>query len=100
MQNSGLTNAVSPLTSLTYPFRIPLLGFVSLRGEPGIPDEPQHELMGQITTQMLDLMDVEWQYLSKDLEEVKNQLIQANEQIARIARSFLSLKKARSTKSH
>jgi phosphonopyruvate decarboxylase len=33
MQNSGLTNAISPLSSLTYPFRIPLLGFVSLRGE-------------------------------------------------------------------
>ncbi|WP_338532995.1 phosphonopyruvate decarboxylase [Paenibacillus peoriae] len=93
MQNSGLTNAVSPLTSLTYPFRIPLLGFVSLRGEPGIPDEPQHELMGQITTQMLDLMDVEWQYLSKDLEEVKNQLIQANEQIARNRPFFFIVKK-------
>jgi phosphonopyruvate decarboxylase len=33
MQNSGLTNAVSPLVSLNYPFRIPLLGFVSLRGD-------------------------------------------------------------------
>jgi len=77
MQNSGLANAVSPLASLNYPFRIPLLGFVSLRGEPGIPDEPQHELMGQITTQMLELMQVEWQYLSSDLEEAKNQLLQA-----------------------
>ncbi|WP_036744837.1 phosphonopyruvate decarboxylase, partial [Paenibacillus sp. HGF7] len=93
MQNSGLTNAVSPLTSLNYPFRIPLLGFVSLRGEPGIPDEPQHELMGQITTQMLDLMDVEWQYLSKDLEEAKKQLIQADEHIARNRPFFFVVKK-------
>ena len=30
MQNSGLTNAVSPLTSLNYIFQIPVLGFVSL----------------------------------------------------------------------
>jgi phosphonopyruvate decarboxylase len=82
MQNSGLTNAISPLTSLTYPFRIPLLGFVSLRGEPGIPDEPQHELMGRITTQLLDLMEVEWHYLSKDLEEAKQQLLQADQHIA------------------
>jgi phosphonopyruvate decarboxylase len=82
MQNSGLTNAVSPLTSLNYPFRIPLLGFVSLRGEPGVPDEPQHELMGKITTNLLELMDVEWQYLSKDLEVANKQLIQANEQIS------------------
>ncbi|MDQ0492414.1 phosphonopyruvate decarboxylase [Paenibacillus brasilensis] len=93
MQNSGLTNAISPLTSLNYPFHIPLLGFVSLRGEPGIPDEPQHELMGRITTQMLDVMNVEWQYLSKDLEEAKNQLIQANEQIARRRSFFFVVKK-------
>lgn len=93
MQNSGLTNAVSPLTSLIYPFRIPLLGFVSLRGEPGVPDEPQHELMGRITTQLLELMDVEWQYLSRDLEEAKRQLIQANEQIDRNRPFFFVVKK-------
>lgn len=77
MQNSGLANAVSPLVSLNYPFRIPLLGFVSLRGEPGEPDEPQHELMGCITTQLLELMDIEWQYLSPDIEQAKEQLHQA-----------------------
>lgn len=33
MQNSGLTNAISPLTSLNYTFKLPVLGFVSLRGE-------------------------------------------------------------------
>ena len=53
MQNSGLTNALSPLTSLNYVFRIPVLGFVSLRGEEGQADEPQHDLMGKITTDML-----------------------------------------------
>lgn len=93
MQNSGLTNAVSPLTSLNYPFHIPLLGFVSLRGEPGVSDEPQHELMGRITTQMLDMMDIEWQYLSKDLNDAKNQLIQANAQIARNRSFFFVVKK-------
>jgi phosphonopyruvate decarboxylase len=78
MQNSGLTNAVSPLVSLNYPFQIPVLGFVSLRGEPGMPDEPQHELMGRITTQLLDLMQVRWMYLSGELEEAKQQLMQAS----------------------
>lgn len=78
MQNSGLTNAVSPLVSLNYPFRIPMLGFVSLRGEPGHPDEPQHELMGSITTQLLDLMQVKWAYLSPDWTEVKQQLREAD----------------------
>ena len=51
-QNSGLGNAVNPLTSLTYTFRIPVLLIVTWRGEPGgRRDEPQHELMGQITPQ-------------------------------------------------
>ncbi|MBJ6359716.1 phosphonopyruvate decarboxylase [Paenibacillus sp. GCM10012307] len=81
MQNSGLTNAVSPLTSLNYSFRIPILGFVSLRGEPGIPDEPQHELMGKITTQMLELMQIGWEYLSENIHEAREQLVRANEAI-------------------
>lgn len=78
MQNSGLTNAVSPLVSLNYPFRLPVLGFVSLRGEVGIPDEPQHELMGKITTQLLELMQIKWEYLSSDMEEAKRQVNRAN----------------------
>ena len=45
MQNSGLGNAVSPITSLTYNYKIPILGFISLRGEPGTKDEPQHKLI-------------------------------------------------------
>lgn len=42
-----------------------------------MPDEPQHELMGQITTQMLDLIQVEWQYLSLDPVEADRQLLHA-----------------------
>ena len=55
-QNSGLGNAVNPLTSLSFPFRIPTLLVVTWRGQPGIHDEPQHELMGQITGRLLDAM--------------------------------------------
>jgi len=79
MQNSGLTNAISPLTSLNYPFKIPVLGFVSLRGEAGAPDEPQHELTGRITEQMLDMMEIPWQYLSVDPAQSQDQLLYANE---------------------
>ncbi|MCG7344920.1 phosphonopyruvate decarboxylase [Sporosarcina sp. ACRSL] len=93
MQNSGLTNAVSPLTSLTYPFQIPVLGFVSLRGEPGLTDEPQHELMGQITTQLLDLMQIKWEYLSSDVNEAKLQLETANEWIEKERPFFFVVKK-------
>lgn len=48
-QNSGLGNTINPLTSLNWPFRIPTLMFVTWRGQPGLGDEPQHELMGEIT---------------------------------------------------
>ncbi|MFI9504675.1 phosphonopyruvate decarboxylase [Nocardia sp. NPDC052566] len=57
-QNSGLGNMVNPLTSLTDPSRIPVPLIVSRRGEPGFPDEPQHELMGAITPELLALMRV------------------------------------------
>ena len=55
-QNSGLGNAVNPLTSLNHPFRIPTLFVTTWRGQPGIKDEPQHELMGRITHDLLRLM--------------------------------------------
>lgn len=55
-QNSGLGNAVNPLTSLNEPFRIPTLLVTTWRGEPGIADEPQHGVMGRITQDLLSLM--------------------------------------------
>jgi phosphonopyruvate decarboxylase len=58
-QNSGLGNAVNPLTSLNAPFRIPTLFITTWRGQPGIADEPQHEVMGQITPQLLSLIGIE-----------------------------------------
>ena len=93
MQNSGLTNAVSPLTSLNYPFQIPVLGFVSLRGEPGLIDEPQHELIGLITTQMLDLMQIKWQFLSTDNSIAMKQLEIANKWIEKKQPFFFVVKK-------
>jgi phosphonopyruvate decarboxylase len=77
MQNSGLGNAVSPLTSLNAIFHIPVLGFVSLRGEPGLADEPQHELMGVITGGMLETMGIEYAVLSPDQGEAERQLAAA-----------------------
>jgi len=61
MQNSGLGNAVSPLTSLTWTFRLPQLLIVTWRGQPGVADEPQHALMGPITPALLDDMEIPWE---------------------------------------
>jgi phosphonopyruvate decarboxylase len=57
-QNSGLGNAVNPLTSLNAPFQIPTLLVVTWRGQPGLADEPQHKLMGEITPALLDTLRI------------------------------------------
>ena len=70
MQNSGLGNAVSPITSLSYVFRIPFLIITTHRGQPGVKDEPQHELMGQITQELFELMRVPWETFPKNVEDI------------------------------
>lgn len=77
MQNSGLGNAVSPLTSLNHVFRIPVLLIITLRGEPGKPDEPQHELMGQITLQLLETMQIPWAWFPDQENKVEEVLQKA-----------------------
>ncbi|MDR0388995.1 MAG: phosphonopyruvate decarboxylase [Spirochaetaceae bacterium] len=93
MQNSGLGNAVSPLTSLNAVFRIPVLGFVSLRGEAGLGDEPQHELMGLITGKMLEVMDIEWAFLSPDMDTALAQLAGASKYLREGKPFFYVVKK-------
>ncbi|MFQ3621581.1 MAG: hypothetical protein SNJ78_11635, partial [Spirochaetales bacterium] len=77
-QNSGLGNAVNPLSSLTYIFKIPILLITTLRGEPGGPhDEPQHELMGSITSRMLEVLQIRWEYFPTEEGEVTTALKRA-----------------------
>tara|TARA_B100000686_G_C16758898_1_gene957385 strand:- start:1009 stop:2148 length:1140 start_codon:yes stop_codon:yes gene_type:complete len=58
IQNSGLGNTINPLTSLNYPFKIPILLITTWRGDPKIEDEPQHELIGKITKKILTLSKI------------------------------------------
>ena len=67
-QNSGLGNAVNPLTSLNAPFGIPTLLITTWRGQPGLADEPQHELMGQITQGLLRLIECDLQSFPPDAD--------------------------------
>jgi phosphonopyruvate decarboxylase len=69
-QNSGLGNAVNPLTSLNAPFAIPTLFITTWRGEPGLKDEPQHAVMGKITHDLLSLMGIETASFPDTLEAV------------------------------
>ncbi len=60
MQNSGLGNAVNPLTSLADRdvYSIPMLLIIGWRGEPGVKDEPQHVKQGRITPALLDTLEI------------------------------------------
>jgi phosphonopyruvate decarboxylase len=76
-QNSGLGNAVNPLTSLNAPFRIPTLLVTTWRGRPGEPDEPQHAVMGQITHALLSLMGLEHRPFPSDDAAIAPRLAEA-----------------------
>lgn len=88
MQNSGLGNAVSPLTSLNQVFRIPLLLIVTLRGDPDRADEPQHELMGRITLPLLETMGIEWAWFPERADGVGPVLQRAIDHMDTTARPF------------
>ncbi len=87
-QSSGLGNAVNPLTSLNYPFRIPTLLIVTWRGRPGLKDEPQHELMGAITPKMLDVMKIPHRPFPKDAAAVVPALERARATMAETGLPF------------
>ncbi|MTJ82749.1 MAG: phosphonopyruvate decarboxylase [Telmatospirillum sp.] len=76
-QNSGLGNAVNPLTSLNAPFRIPTLFITTWRGQPGIPDEPQHVVMGTITQDLLRLIGLEQDRFPTDISALSATLAAA-----------------------
>jgi phosphonopyruvate decarboxylase len=71
MQNSGLGNAVNPLTSLADPevYGVPLVLLIGWRGAPGEPDEPQHAKQGRITPDLLDVLEIPYQVLDGDCAE-------------------------------
>lgn len=76
MQNSGLGNAVNPITSLTDPhvYNIPVIYIIGWRGEPGIKDEPQHVKQGAITTELLETLDIDYEVLTQEttMDDIKS----------------------------
>ena len=71
MQNSGLGNAVNPLTSLVDPdvYGIPILLLIGWRGEPGEKDEPQHVKQGRITLELLNTLEIPYDVLPNTIED-------------------------------
>ena len=88
MQNSGLGNAVSPLTSLTWTFRLPQLLIVTWRAQPGIADEPQHALMGPITPAMLETMQIPWELFPTEAGQIDAALERATKHMDETGRPY------------
>jgi phosphonopyruvate decarboxylase len=80
MQNSGIGNAINPLLSLADKevYSVPMVLLIGWRGEPGTGDHAQHKMQGELTTKLLDLMDIPFIVAedNDDLLEIQvNQLI-------------------------
>ena len=70
-QNSGLGNAVNPLTSLNMVYKIPVLLIVTMRAEPGgRPDEPQHRVMGRETRAILEAIGIPCEKFPEEIDQV------------------------------
>ena len=76
MQNSGEGNIINPVASLLNDkvYSIPAIFVIGWRGQPGVHDEPQHIYQGEITCDLLDLMDIENFTVSQDttIEELED----------------------------
>ena len=92
MQNSGEGNVINPVASLLNDkvYGIPCIFVVGWRGEPNVHDEPQHIFQGEVTCELLDVMDIKYMVIAKDTqdEEVEskmrefNALLESGKQVA------------------
>tara|TARA_B100000900_G_C20569328_1_gene712545 strand:+ start:324 stop:1424 length:1101 start_codon:yes stop_codon:yes gene_type:complete len=78
MQNSGLSNALNPLISIAHEkvYSIPLILIIGWRGSPRVKDEPQHNVKGKITEQILKLLNIKYTILrsTSDLNKFNRQI--------------------------
>jgi phosphonopyruvate decarboxylase len=73
MQNSGLSNALNPLISIAHEkvYSIPLILIIGWRGSPRVKDEPQHNVKGKITEQILKLLNIKYTILRSASDLIK-----------------------------
>ena len=81
MQNSGLSNAMNPIISIAHKnvYSIPMVLMIGWRGSPRIKDEPQHNVKGKITENLLKLLNIKYTILrtKKDLLKFDQQIKKA-----------------------
>ncbi len=78
MQNSGLSNALNPLISIAHKkvYSIPLILIIGWRGSPRAKDEPQHNVKGKITEDILKLLNIQYTIIrsNSDLNKFDKQI--------------------------
>ena len=101
MQNSGIGNATNPLLSLTHPcvYSIPMILVIGWRGDPAIKDHAQHKKQGELTTVLMDDMDIPYDVLDSDETVVEkfawaaNKAKEINSPVALIAKKAILTQK-------
>lgn len=68
MQNSGIGNAMNPLLSLTHRdvYSIPMIVVIGWRGDPSIKDHSQHKRQGELSTILMDDMNIPYTILDDE----------------------------------
>jgi len=74
MQNSGIGNATNPLLSLAHPtvYSVPMILVIGWRGDPSVSDHAQHKRQGELTTVLMQDMNIPFRILDEDDSVLSN----------------------------
>lgn len=85
LQNSGIGNITNPVASLLNDkvYGIPCIFIIGWRGEPGKHDEPQHVFQGEITLDLLNVMDIDITVIDREtpMEQIEDKLFAYQEHL-------------------
>lgn len=106
LQNSGLGNAINPLISITNKnvYSIPSILIIGWRGSPNSNDEPQHQIMGEKTKEILKLLGIKYCVLrnKKDFKRFQELIEYSKKKLTSVAclieRSTIKIKKNKKPK--
>lgn len=78
MQNSGMGNTLNPIISLVdhHVYEVPMVLLIGWRGEPGGKDyqsHVQHRTQGEVTTEILEMLNIPYVIASDDDAELERQ---------------------------
>ena len=93
MQNSGFGNTINPLLSVADPkvYGIPMLLMVGWRGEPNVKDEPQHIKQGEVSENLLRVLNIPYAIMSSNTLNIDSVLQEAIEVMTKKNTPFVLL---------